>query len=84
MYVHTRKATHAKQNNLAGLATKKKKKKKEKKQQQQKNGDTVGLSHLHTWRQDGWLSQQISPFFNFNTPQCLWFVITRCPQTDYM
>ena len=64
IYVHARKATHAKQNYLAGLATKKKKKKK-------KNGDTVGLSHLHTWRQDGWLSQQIFPFFNFNTPQFL-------------
>ena len=90
IYVHARKATHAKQNYLAGLATKnktkqnktkqkknktkqkKKQKKKNKKQKKKKNGDTV--SHLHTWGQDGWLPQQISPFINFNTPQFLWFL----------
>ena len=63
IYVHARKATHAKQNYLAGLVTKNKqtnKQTKTSKQTKKKNGDTV--SHLHTWRQDGWLPQQISPF----------------------
>ena len=48
-YIHARKATQAKQNYLAGLATK-------------KSGGTI--THLHTWWQDGLPPQHI-PSFKF-------------------
>ena len=94
--VHARNATHAERNYLAGLATKKKKKNGDTIRDLYRSLDTIGLSHLHTWRQDGWLSQQISPFlilihlnfYDFCRKTLIFFNfkfhITRCPQTDYM